>query len=71
MRATEMHDLLADCRKVITESIPVWKPGDGRFSHIQYCRYCHYSIGHAHADYCLLVRLDAVADKALQPRSES
>lgn len=59
MRATEMHDLLADCRKTILANIPTWKPGKGQFSHIQYCRYCGYSIAHAHGEGCLLTRLEA------------
>lgn len=58
MRATEMHDLLADVRQALNDD--VWKRGehDG-LKNIYYCRYCSYSQSHGHGEDCIIPRLEA------------
>lgn len=56
MRATEMHDLLKKAYDAL--NVDVFQPGHGDFKHINYCRYCHYSMAHAHGPDCLLTQLE-------------
>ena len=63
MRATEMHDLLAKARAALQSVEPLWLPGRmPGFTHINYCRYCHYSQGHGHGDACVLRQLENLED---------
>ena len=63
MTATEAHDMLAECKKFI-ESAGIFQYGIGSFAHIQYCKFCHYSMSHGHGDKCLIVRLERATGSA-------
>lgn len=61
MRATEMHDLLADVRAWLRQHVETWRNGENKgFEHIQYCAFCSYSREHGHGENCLLARLESV-----------
>lgn len=63
-----MHDLLAACKTVILD-FPIWQPGSGQFANIQYCRYCHYSMAHAHGQDCIVARLERAAGEVNEVQS--
>lgn len=66
MTATEMHDLLLKAHDAL--NVDVFKPGwIPEFTHIKYCRYCHYSEAHGHGDQCILVQLRRIAELPTQP----
>lgn len=68
MRATEMHDLLRDAKAAI-ESKPYWHFGQGQFSDIAYCDYCHYSQSHGHGENCVVARLERAVPSATEGKS--
>jgi hypothetical protein len=62
MTAIEMHNLLKDAKYALFQN-DIWHRGTAEgFTHILYCRYCHYSQSHGHGDHCIVVRLGSAVD---------
>jgi hypothetical protein len=62
---TYQRELLKECFEWL--DVDVWRAGESaQFSHIEYCRHCHYSRSHGHGDRCLYARLASEID--IRPR---